>query len=336
MSPAPADPIAHARGSGSGAGDVAGLTSALRALLGGARLRVQVPLAGWTTFRVGGPADAFVEPVTLDELRGVVAEARRHGVPCTMLGGGSNVLIGDGGIRGLVVRPRLRGLAPAGPSEARAESAVTLNGLVRWTIARGLGGLEAWAGTPGTVGGAVSGNAHFGGRLLSETIVCVELLDREGTLLTVPSSAMGFGYDRCRVQTTGEIVVAAVFGLTAGEPPEVLRGRARQSLAIRKRSQPLDVPSAGCVFQNPVPGRDPVPEGVAASAGALIDRAGLKGSRIGGAVVSPVHANFIVTEPGARASDVRALVERCRRAVRDKYGVDLVEEIRYLGEFGEA
>jgi UDP-N-acetylmuramate dehydrogenase len=129
-------------------------------------------------------------------------------------------------------------------------------------------------------------------------------------------------------------VIASVFRLEPGRAPEALRRRARESLAIRKRTQPLDAPSAGCVFQNPVPGRDPVPEGVPASAGALIDRAGLKGSRIGGAVVSPIHGNFIVTEPGARAADVRALVGRCRRAVHDAFGVDLREEIRYLGDFG--
>lgn len=320
------------RGTG---GDLAGLVEALREAYGGSRVQERVPLADWTTFRIGGPADAVFVPESLDELRRAVAECRRHGVAFTILGGGSNTLIADAGVRGLVMRLRLKGLAESGPSEVRAEAGVTLNHLVRWTITRGLGGLESWAGTPGTVGGAVCGNAHFGGRLIAELIAHVELLAPSGDVIVVPRDEMEFGYDRSRVLETGEIVVAAVFTLSPGLPAKALRDEARHSLALRKRSQPLNVPSAGCVFQNPVPGRDPVPAGIPPSAGALIDRAGLKGSRIGGAVVSPLHAAFIVAEPGARAADVRALIERCREGVRASFGVDLREEIRYLGDFGE-
>jgi UDP-N-acetylmuramate dehydrogenase len=143
---------------------------------------------------------------------------------------------------------------------------------------------------------------------------------------------MDFGYDRSRLQTTGEILLSAVFRVSPGDPVS-LRATARESLAYRKRTQPLDTPSAGCVFQNPQPGRDVVPQGIPWSAGALVDRAGLKGAAIGAATVSAAHGNFIVNTGAATARDIRALIERCRAAVRGRFGVELREEIVYLGEF---
>ncbi len=143
---------------------------------------------------------------------------------------------------------------------------------------------------------------------------------------------MGFAYDRSRLQRTGEVVLSALFALTPRLIPAALRETARQSLAHRKRTQPLHVPSAGCVFQNPDPARDRVPDGIPASAGALIDRAGLKGAAIGGARVSPVHANFIVNEGGATASDIQALDRAVpRRGPRAASASTLREEIGYLG-----
>jgi UDP-N-acetylmuramate dehydrogenase len=143
---------------------------------------------------------------------------------------------------------------------------------------------------------------------------------------------MGFGYDESRLQTTGEILLWTVFRVTRGDP-SALRVIARESLAYRKRTQPLHQPSAGCVFQNP-PADVSLPLGVPRSAGALIDRAGLKGAAEGGARVSPLHANFIVNEGGASAADIRRLIERCRHAVTECFGVTLRDEIVYLGEFG--
>jgi UDP-N-acetylmuramate dehydrogenase len=144
---------------------------------------------------------------------------------------------------------------------------------------------------------------------------------------------MGFGYDKSRLQHTGEIVLSAVFSVSRGEPA-ALRATARESLAYRKRTQPLDTPSAGCVFQNPDPTRgDEVPAGIPWAAGALVDRAGLKGVAIGGARVSPTHGNFIVNDGTATAHDIRQLIERCRASVREQFSVELREEIVYLGEF---
>ena len=142
---------------------------------------------------------------------------------------------------------------------------------------------------------------------------------------------MAFGYDESRLQGTGEILLSADFVVSSGDAP-ALRRTARESLAFRKRTQPLETPSAGCIFQNPQRGKDVVPEGIPWSAGALVDRAGLKGVAIGGARVSPAHGNFIVNDGAATARDIRAIIDRCRFEVREQFGVDLREEIVYLGD----
>jgi UDP-N-acetylmuramate dehydrogenase len=250
----------------------------------------------------------------------------------TLLGGGSNVLIGDRGIRGLVIRARGGEVREVDEGHIRADAAVTINGVVRWTINHGRAGIEAWAGTPGTVGGAIFGNAHFGGRLIGDLVTEVRLAARDGAAADLPASAMAFGYDRSRLQDTGEVLLSAVFRVSAGDPG-ALRATARASLGFRKRTQPLEAPSAGCIFQNPQPGRDALPEGVPWSAGALVDRAGMKGAAFGGVRVSPTHGNFIVNEGAATAAEIRTLIDRCRTAVRERFGVELREEIVYLGEF---
>ncbi len=297
------------------------------------RLRRDEPLAPLTTLRVGGPADWFLDARSPEEVAAAVVAARELGLPLTLLGGGSNALVSDAGIRGLVVRWRHGGIEQTEHGLVRASAGATVNGLVRWTIHRGLAGLESWAGTPGTIGGAVAGNAHFGGRGVGEHIAGVTLLGPDGQAPRVAADEMEFAYGRSRIQSTGELVLAADFRVTDGAASD-LRDTARASVRFRKRTQPLRKPSAGCVFRNPDPAEVSLPEGTPCSAGALIDRAGLKGSAVGGAEVSRRHANFIVTAPGATASDVRALIERCQDAVAAKYGVALAPEIVFLGESG--
>ena len=254
-------------------------------------------------------------------------------MPVTLLGGGSNVLISDAGVRGLVIRPRGGAIASLGPSRVRADAAVTINGLVRWTIMHGAAGLEAWAGTPGTVGGAMFGNAHFGGRLIGDLIVDVRLAARDGTTSDCPAAAMAFGYDRSRLQDTGEVLLSATFSVEPGDPA-ALRRTARESLAFRKRTQPLGCSECRMRLSEPAarsrrrsrrdsvvgrrarrPGRT---EGECESAG--------RGSRRRTATSSS-------TTDTATAGDIRRLIERCRRAVRERFGVELREEIVYLGEF---
>lgn len=306
-----------------------GFERQLREIVGD-RLMRDASLAALTTFKVGGPADYLLLVETAAELVQAVQIARTEGQRVTILGGGSNVLISDGGVRGLVIRLRGTEVNRIDANHIRAEAALTMNGLVRWTINRGVAGLEAWAGTPGTVGGAVHGNAHFQGRNIGELVARVTLVDSQGRLKVVPASEMEFGYDVSRLQRTREIAVSVDFRVSDGDP-SALRATARESLAFRKRTQPLESASAGCIFQNPDPSRDRVPPGIPASAGALVDRAGLKGSREGHASVSTTHANFIVNEGGASARDIRTLIERCKRAVRERFGVELREEIVYLG-----
>lgn len=322
------------------------LLDRLTAIVGPAGVQVNRPLAPLTTFHVGGPADYVVEARDPQQIVQTLDVAREAKVAVTLLGGGSNVLIGDRGIRGIVLIPRDRSVSredAGGTSSAtgatsaagvRAGAGLTINGLVRWTIGQGLAGLEAWAGTPGTVGGAIYGNAHFKGKLIGDLVRSVRLVARDGVggVRDVPATEMAFGYDVSRLQTSGEVLLSAVFNVDSGEP-EALRATARASLAFRKRTQPLDVPSAGCIFQNPDPAREAVPADIPPSAGALIDRAGLKGSTAGDARVSSAHGNFIVHEGKATAAEIRDLIERCKDGVSTRFGVHLREEIVYLGEF---
>ena len=304
----------------------------LAAVFGPDRVRRDVPMRDLTTFRTGGPAEWLVEPRSGDEMIAALRLAHEARVPVTLVGGGSNVLVADRGIRGLVIRPRGGEVRQVDERHVSADAAVTINGLVRWTIMHGAAGLEAWAGTPGTVGGAIFGNAHFGGHLIGEHVERVRLATRDGAVREVAAHEMAFGYDRSRLQHTGEVLLSATFRVSRGDPA-ALRIVARESLAYRKKTQPLDTPSAGCIFQNPDRARDRVPEGIPWSAGALVDRAGLKGVRVGGAVVSPAHGNFIVNDGSASSGDIRRLIERCRQDVRARFGVELREEIVYLGEF---
>jgi UDP-N-acetylmuramate dehydrogenase len=289
-----------------------------------------VLLAPFTTFKVGGPADWFLRTERSEDVKAAVAAARADDLPVTVLGGGSNVLISDAGVRGLVIRLHGGEVRAIADDEVRVDGGVTINGLVRWTINRGVAGLEAWGGTPGTVGGAIHGNAHFKGRLISELVNRVELLRSDGEIGWIDKADMEFGYDRSRLQRTREIVLTVDLRTGHGDPA-ALRAVARESLAYRKRTQPLSSASAGCIFQNPDPSVDRVPDGIPASAGALVDRAGLKGSGNGGARVSPAHGNFIVNEGSASAAGIRALIEACRERVRTRFGVELRDEIVYLG-----
>jgi UDP-N-acetylmuramate dehydrogenase len=308
------------------------LLDRLTAIAGSGGVQVNRPLAPLTTFHVGGPADYLVEARDTRQIVETLAVAREANVQVTVLGGGSNVLIGDRGIRGIVLLPRDRSVSREDARGVRAGAGLTINGLVRWTIGQGLAGLEAWAGTPGVVGGAIHGNAHFQGKLIGDLVREVRLVSRDGDVYDVPAAEMEFGYDASRLQHSGEVLLSAVFNVTTGEP-DALRATARASLAFRKRTQPLDVPSAGCIFQNPDPAREQVPEGIPPSAGALVDRAGLKGTMMGDARVSRTHGNFIVHDGAASAAEIRALIERCKADVSSRFGVHLREEIVYLGEF---
>ena len=309
------------------------LLDSLELTFGTDRVSRDAQLAPLTTLRAGGIADCLVEVRNSGEVVTCLEVAHESAIPVTLLGGGSNVLIGDHGIRGLVIRIRGGKINHLESEVVQADAGTSINGLVRWTINRGFGGLESWAGTPGTVGGAIYGNAHFDGRLMSDVVQSVGVAERSGQVREMSGKAMEFEYDYSRLQRTGEVLLWSKFCVVESLSPGLLREMARRSLAYRKRTQPLDASSAGCVFKNPVRERDQLLEGVSCSAGELIDRAGLKGRRIGQACVSHTHANFIVNEGGATSRDIRSLINLCKVEVRRKCGVDLKEEIVYLGEF---
>jgi len=312
--------------------DTVSVGDRLRSAVIDAHVVERAPLGPLTTFGVGGPADWLITITNESDLSAVVALCDETSTPVTILGGGSNVVVADEGIRGAVLRLQLTSITQPFPDRVRAQAGVTINGLVRWTIGRGLAALEAWAGTPGSVGGAIYGNAHYAGRNIGDLVTEVGLVAPDGRSSTVPKQSMEFAYDTSRLKRTHEVLAWADFAVVPGSP-ESLRAIARRSLAHRKGTQPLAFPSAGCMFQNPDPARDPIPAGIAPSAGALIDRAGLKGHRIGGAMISPVHANFFVSDGTATASDIHALAEHARTTVRNTFGVELRDEIIFLGRF---
>lgn len=308
------------------------IADAFAGALGRDRVQRDVALDARTTFRTGGAADWFLETRSAAEIVRVLEICRLAELPVTLLGGGSNVLVGERGVRGLVLRIWRGAIGVPRPGVVRADGGVTLNGLIRWMVNRGLAGLERWAGTPGTVGGGLHGNAHFQGELLGAHLVRACLADPSGRVREVDAAALELGYDTSRLQRSGEAVLWAEF-TAHHDAPAALRKAAGASLAYRKRTQPLATPSAGCIFQNPDGVRDTVPDGIPLSAGALIDRAGLKGLSVGGAQVSGLHGNFIVSEGRATASDIRRLMETCRETVYTRLGVMLRDEIVCLGEF---
>ena len=298
----------------------------------GARIVQEMSLASMTTFKVGGVADLFFETSVPEEVIRVTEMLADVDWPITVFGGGSNVVVSSRGIRGLVIRMRRGKICMARPGVVRVDAGVSINELVRWTIVRGLGGLSKWAGTPGTVGGALHGNAHFQGDLIGDKVVSVGIVNQQGRAFDVGVTQMRFGYDTSRLKEEMECALWAEFAVYE-DGPQTLRDIARESVAYRKETQPLSARSAGCVFQNPDQESDSLPHGSAASAGALIEKAGLKNLSVGGARVSTLHGNFIVANDAVSSEDIRTLIETCRTVVHERFGITLREEIVYLGEF---
>ncbi len=301
-----------------------------RDILGEDTLLENASLADYTTFRVGGPADVLALPTRLDRLATLVRSAHAHGVPVTVLGGGSNVLIRDGGLRGLVVVNRCRQHrlfeGEDGQPRVWAESGVSLAGLARELIRHGIGGLTWAVSIPGTVGGAVVGNAGAHGGSMADVVESVSLLHEDGAVEQVPASALAYGYRSSALKAAYQqgvrfpVVLGATLRLTYGDAA-ALRKEADAFLAHRRRTQPVEA-SVGSIFRNP--------DGD--YAGRLIEAAGLKGARVGDAEVSTVHANFIINRGRARAADVLALMQLVQARVREAFGVELEPEIMVIGE----
>jgi UDP-N-acetylmuramate dehydrogenase len=294
----------------------------------GARLKVGEPLSRHTSARVGGPADYLAIAESAGELAELVRAAWRLGLQPLILGGGSNVLVSDAGVRGLVILNRARALEfRAGPpASVWAESGANLGALARQCGLRGLAGLE-WAATvPGTVGGAVFGNAGAHGGDLAGNVVVAEILQQDGTVRRWDPAELDFAYrssrlKRNKAQGRSAVILGAELKLSEGEPA-ALQTRMDEFAAHRRRTQPPGA-SLGSMFKNP-PGD---------YAGRLIEAAGLKGVRLGQAQISPLHANFFVNLGQARSADILALIHKAHAAVLSHSGVDLELEVELVGEW---
>ena len=290
------------------------------------RVRPNEPMRLHTSFHIGGPAEAWVEPQDLEELRNVLALARAEDVPVTPIGGGANLLVRDTGIPGLVIglnAPAFRHLAVEGGAMV-VGAGLGLDRVVAAARDAGLGGCEFLTGIPGRVGGAVRMNAgtrdgHGGFRAMSDVVTSITIVQRDGTVQRVAAADVGFQYRHSGLD--GALVLEATMQL-APRPSDEIGQKITALMAYKRATQDLSAPSAGCIFKNPGGGRP--------AAGRLIDQAGLKGMRVGDAMVSPRHANFIVNVGAATANDVLALISAVQYKVLQEHGLFLDLEVQVM------
>lgn len=290
----------------------------MKALVRGARSE---PMAPHTAWRVGGLADVYLAVRTTDDLLDGLAAAHEMGLPVFVLGGGTNILVSDRGIRGLVIHNKVHDVRVDGLTISTT-AGTTMAHLATTAAKHDLAGFEFAATIPGTVGGAVHGNAGAWGRETKDVLVEVALADLDGNVRVAPAATLDLRYRHSALQGTAAVVLQGTFRGEAGERDAIV-ARIKEIANERLAKQPLNLPNAGSTFKNPPGDR----------AGRLVEAAGLKGFRVGGARVSEKHANFIITESGATASDVRALIEEAQRRVHERFGVKLEPEVEFVGEW---
>ncbi|HAU65749.1 MAG: UDP-N-acetylenolpyruvoylglucosamine reductase [Candidatus Uhrbacteria bacterium GW2011_GWF2_39_13] len=308
----------------------------------GNRMFENEPMFKHTNFRIGGPAKWFVEIKSLDELQGVLEVIKENQLSFFVLGGGSNILVSDQGFDGVVVKMAMRTYEIQG-KRIKSDAGVLASALARATATHGLKGLTWAISLPGTVGGGVRGNAGcFGGEMKDYFISAFVL--RDGELIELKKEDLAFGYRESVIKHNNDIIVSATFELQEGDPTE-LKIELDDKLMRRKKSQPLDAGSAGCLFKNYEIKNDEDVQRLASyadippemwsarriSAGWLIDNLGLKGTHIGGAKISEQHGNFVVNTGSATADDVVQLVALIKTRARNEYGIVLQEEVQYVG-----
>lgn len=318
----------------------------LEETLGRSRVRIDEPMSLHTTFKIGGPAQYYIEVSKLNDLEKAIKIAHKLSIPIFIFGGGSNIIVSDQGIKGLVIKNNCRTFRilqmsgtvknkKAGLNGALiyAESGVIMSQLVRFCIDNGLGGLEYQLGLPGTIGGALYMNSNFPkkGAYVGDSLYKAKIITKEGDVREVEKTYFKFAYDKSILQETGEILLSAIFTLTPVDK-KLLWERGLEALNYRNQTQPKGN-SAGCTFRNISivdAMRIPTPDNIT-SAGYLIDKAGLKGQRMGDAMISPLHANFILNMGKARARDVVGLVKLVKDKVYDKFGAHLALEVKTIG-----
>lgn len=277
-------------------------------------------LAPHTSLRVGGPADWFISPADLEDLRRVMELLADHGMPHLVIGGGYNLLVRDGGFRGAVISlERFDRLELSEDGLLHAAAGVANRALVDFALERERSGLEFLVGIPGRVGGALAMNAGAGGQSITGPLDTLVTL-KDGVITAAEKVSLDYGY-RCLRLASGEVILGAVFRLEKGRREEIGR-RMEEFLAHRRTAQQVGYPNAGSFFKNPPSG----------PAWRFIEAAGLRGCRVGGAQVSEVHANFLVNRGGATAADFLSLAARIKEKVREESGVELEEEVGIVGE----
>lgn len=321
----------------------------LERYLGQGRVKQNELLARYTTLKIGGAAEYFFVAQTTDEVVKAVKTAIEFKLSYYILGGGSNIVISDKGLKGLVIRNESRnikvvkrsGKVKGGKMQVEqalveADCGVLVNQLVRFTCTESLGGLERHLGLPGTVGGALYMNSKWTKppTYVGDVLVSAKILSREGNVKIIDQKYFDFGYDQSILQKTHETLLSATFLLTVTDK-KILWERAQASMEYRKTTQPMGVATAGCTFRN-IPLSDAmrlVTPGNTTSAGYLVDQAGLKNFQIGRAKFSDRHANFIINLGGATANDVKGLIDEAKKRVKERFNVKIEPEIVLLGEF---
>lgn len=287
------------------------------------RIRQNEPMKNHTTFRVGGPADIFLTP-SAEELPAVLSVCREEQMPVTVIGNGSNLLVGDQGIRGVVIciGSGMRGIRVDG-EKIFLEAGVTLAAAAQQAAKAGLAGLEFASGIPGTFGGAVVMNAGAYGGEMKDVIVSVRVISEDGEILTLSKEELDLSYRHSVIPERGYLVVDGELLLTREKDPDQITERMEELKKKRIEKQPLEYPSAGSTFKRP--------EGY--FAGKLIMDAGLRGFSVGGAAVSEKHCGFVINKGNATAADICALMDEVTRIVKEKYAVTLEPEVKKVGEF---
>ena len=299
------------------------LLDTLRDLVGIGHVRTDEPMSEHTTFKVGGPADAFVEPQTMAQLIHVIRACREEDVPYFVLGLGSDLLVGDGGFRGVMVAcPEGLDAIEVSGTRITCQPGAAIADVSRAAEEHSLTGLEFACGIPGSVGGAVFMNAGAYDGCIADVLASVTVLGQEGDVFDLPVEDLDLGYRTSRVRTQGLVVLSATFALESGDRWDICAKMADLT-ERRQAKQPLELPSAGSTFKRP--------EGH--FAGKLITDAGLKGYQVGGAAVSTKHAGFVVNLGGATAADIRAVIAHVQDEVQRQFGVELEPEVRFIGEF---
>jgi UDP-N-acetylmuramate dehydrogenase len=335
------------------------------------RARRNEPMSKHTTFGIGGPADVYFESSSPEEIRKAIDACKRFGIPYLVLGVGANILVSDKGIRGLVVKPSDGSMVVVGPLvgaslvnyPARSKvhyqqfdtkkylkfddldleesvpdtlikvgAGTSLPVLITWSLDHGLTGLQSFAGIPASIGGAVYNNIHGGTKLFDQFVHEVVLINSEEKIVTIPNNEMEFSYDVSRLQRTKEVVLEVVLKLSRGNI-EQARWVREEWLKRKLKVQPQSR-CPGCIFKNMSPQEAKrIGSPTVSSAWVLDVGLGLKGTRVGGVSISQSHANFFVNDGNGKASEVMELINLCKTKAKEKFGLDLIEEIQVVGEF---